>query len=121
GYAISDFAVIVQDVHVRSLATSTRLSRYYFPDAVSPLAVAAVMGGVGIGCVLVGTHANGVWMNKPRTTDDVDIVVATTHHKHAVNELLRVFKRMEKQESGKVTHLRDRATQRKCVDVFKPD
>jgi hypothetical protein len=81
----------LRDVHESSLATSTALSSYAMPDAVPPLDVVSVLNEAGVSFVLVGAHGLGGWMNEPRATQDVDVVVATRHHKKAVKALTDAF------------------------------
>lgn len=66
----------VQDIHRRSLATSTALMGYYAEKAILPDAVIALLNGVGVYFMLVGVHGLGGWTKKPRVMDDVDI-----HHR----------------------------------------
>jgi hypothetical protein len=109
----------LQDVHVRSLETSTTLSSYYMPHAITPLEVIRVLNAIGVKFMLVGAHGIGGWMDKPRATQDVDIVVATRHHKKAINALLDAFKHLQAEEHDVVTRLRDRETQKVAIDVMK--
>jgi hypothetical protein len=109
----------LQDVHVSSLETSTTLSSYYMPHAIVPLDVIRVLNAVGVNFMLVGAHGIGGWMNKPRATQDVDIVVATRHHKKAIKALLEAFKQLEAEDHEVVTRLRDRETREVAIDVMK--
>ena len=63
-----------QNTHLGSLETSTAITRYYLPQAIAPLDVIAVLNNSCINFVLVGTHALGGWMRKPRATVDTDII-----------------------------------------------
>jgi hypothetical protein len=109
----------LQDVHVRSLETSTTLSSYYMPHAILPLDVIGVLNAAGINFMLVGAHGIGGWMDKPRATQDVDIIVANRHHKKAIKTLLDAFGHLEADEHHVVTRLRDRETKQVAIDVMK--
>jgi len=109
-----------QNPHLRSLETSTAITRYYLPQAIAPLDVIAVLNNSCINCVLVGTHALGGWMRKPRATVDTDIIIAFRHHEKAVNALLREFPSLEAVRRVDVTVLRDRETQDGNINLIRP-
>lgn len=109
----------LQDVHARSLETSTTLSHYYMPRAILPLDVIRVLNAAHVNFMLVGAHGIGGWMDKPRATQDVDVVVAMRHHKKAIRALLQVFGHLEAEDHDVVTRLRDRETQKVVIDVMK--
>jgi hypothetical protein len=109
------------DVHVRSLATSTALSVYYMPDLITPHQVITVLNGLGVKFVLVGAHGIGGWMQKPRATEDVDIVVAARGVNKAVRALLSAFPHLEADDHEVVTRLRDRDSKTVAIDVIKPN
>ena len=111
----------VQDPHVMSLATSTTLSRYYVPQAITPLEVIRVLNGAHISFVLVGAHGLGGWMHEPRATEDVDVVVAARHQKKAVRALLEKFEHLVADEREVVIRLRDRGTKQVVIDIMKPN
>jgi hypothetical protein len=109
----------LQDVHARSLETSAILSSYYMPNAILPLHVIRVLNAAGVKFMLVGAHGIGGWMDEPRATQDVDIVVATRHHKKALKALLEKFGHLEADDHDVVTRLRDRETHKVAIDVMK--
>jgi hypothetical protein len=111
----------LRDVHVHSLETSTALSSYYVPKMITPLEVIDVLNKTTINFVLVGAHGIVGWMNEPRATQDVDVVVATRHHKKAVKVLLTAFVHLEADEHPVVTRLRDRESHDVRIDVMKPN
>jgi hypothetical protein len=71
--------------------------------------------------VLVGTHGIGGWMQKPRATTDVDVLVAARGHQKAVLALLSAFPQLEAYGDGAVTRLRHRETKAVLIDVMKPN
>jgi hypothetical protein len=106
-------------VHASSLALSTALSRYYKRDMITPLQVIEVLNAAGIKFVLMGAHAIGGWIPEPRTTYDVDVLVATRSVPKAVRALLAAFPQLEADDHEVVTRLRDQATKRVAIDVMK--
>jgi hypothetical protein len=111
----------VKDIHSISLATSTALSDYYVPNFIPPLEVIRVLNVVGVRFMLVGAHGIGGWMQKPRTTQDVDVLVAARGHKKAVNALLAAFPDLVAEDNEVVTRLRDPDTNLVRIDVMKPN
>jgi hypothetical protein len=107
--------------HIRSLATSTALSQYYIPHFKAPLDIIHILNDTGVRFMLIGTHALGGWMNKPRTTHDVDVLVAARGHKKAVNALLAAFPDLKAEGDDEVTRLRHLETQAVLIDVMKPN
>jgi hypothetical protein len=74
-----------------SLATSTELSKYYYPMSVAPIDIIRVLNRAKVRFTLVGAHALGAWTHRPRTTHDVAVVVAARHVKKAVAALVETF------------------------------
>lgn len=113
--------IIVADVHADSLATATLLSSFQVAHAIPPSEVISVLQNEGISFVLVGAYGLGGWIQKPRATADVDVIVAAKHHKKALKALLAAFARLEAEDLPVVTRLRDRETQKVVIDVMKPN
>jgi len=111
----------VKDIHAESLATSSTLSKYYMAYSILPAEVIGVLNSAKVSFVLVGAHGIGGWMDDPRATKDVGVVVASRHHKKAVNVLLKAFPRLESADNPVVTRLRDRDAQKILIDVMKPN
>lgn len=111
---------MIRDIHAQSLKTSSFLSRYYMPRSITPLALITLLNRENISFVLVGAHGLGGWMNKPRATEDVDVVVAAKHHKKAMKALLKEFSHLEVQDLPVVTRFRDPESQKIVVDIMKP-
>src|SRR5262249_32509471 len=59
------------------------------------------------------------WIPEPRTTYDVDVLVATRSVPKAVRALLAAFPQLEADNHEVVTRLRDQATKRVAIDVMK--
>ena len=113
--------MIVKDVHIYCLDRSTALSEYYVNGLIGPIEVVRVLNEAGVRFMLVGLHGIGGWMQKPRATEDVDVLVATRSHKKAVAALLAVFPSLEADDQEVVTRLRDSGTQVVRIDVMKPN
>lgn len=112
---------MIRDIHAHSLKTSSSLSSYYMPNAPTPLAVIAALNRAGVSFVLVGAHGLGGWMNKPRATEDVDVIVASKHQKKAVTVLVADFPHLQPEDHEAVIRLRDPETSKVAIDVMKPN
>ena len=113
--------MVIQDIHCRSLATSTALMEYYVERAIPPGQVISILNQAGIQFMLVGAHGLGGWTQKPRATEDVDVLVAARHQKKAVRILVEAFPHLEAVDFEVVTRLRDRNTRAVAIDVMKPN
>jgi hypothetical protein len=111
----------VTDIHAESLATSAALSRYYMAYSILPADVIKVLTAAKVTFVLVGAHGIGGWMDDPRATQHVDVVVAARHLKKAVNALLAAFPQLDPDDKPVVIRLRDRDTKKIVIDVMKPN
>jgi hypothetical protein len=109
----------VTDIHGSSLAVSTALSRYYMENVPTPAEVISVLNAAGVKFMLIGAHGLAGWMQKPRATEDVDVLVALRHQKKAVRALLDAFPHLQEDDQEVVTRLRDPATNRVVIDVVK--
>jgi hypothetical protein len=90
------------------------------PDFITPLQVITVLNAVGVKFVLMGLHGIAGWMQEPRATGDVDVLVAARGVKRAVRELLAVFPHLEADDHDVVTRLRHQDTKVVAIDVMKP-
>jgi hypothetical protein len=111
----------LQDVHSQSLGTSSALSGYYVKNAILPLEVIRVLDAAGVRFMLLGAHAIGGWTDEPRTTEDVDVLVAARGVKKAVAALLAAYPRLNAEDNEVVTRLRDPETGKVVIDVMKPN
>jgi hypothetical protein len=111
----------VQSIHERSLEESTALSGYYVQGMIPPLAVITVLNNASVSFVLVGLHGISGWMNEPRATEDVDVVIGAKHHKKALKALLASYPNLEVSDLDVVTRLRDPVTLKVVVDLMKPN
>jgi hypothetical protein len=111
----------LQDVHVKSLTKASALSGFSVKDAIPPIDVIRVLNAAGVNFVLVGAYGLTGWVQKPRATEDVDVVVAARHHKKAIKALLAAYPDLEADEHPAVTRLRDRETHDVAIDVMKPN
>jgi hypothetical protein len=111
----------VTDIHAQSLAASAALSRYYMAYSILPADVIKVLTVAKVTFVLVGAHGISGWMDDPRATQDVVVVVAARHLKKAVNALLAAFPQLDPDDKPVVIRLRDRDTKKIVIDVMKPN
>lgn len=106
---------------LESLSTSTALSKYYYPAMIPPLDVVRVLNKAKIKFTLVGAHAIGNWTHRPRTTNDVDVVVAARHVKPAVAALLSSFDGLVAEDTPYVVRLKQGEAGQVVIDVMKPN
>ncbi len=111
--------MVVRNVHEWGLTTSTALSQYYDPDMITPIEVIALLNKAKISFVLVGLHGYAGWMNEPRATQGVDVLVAAKQQKKAVQLLIKAFPQLEPVDLPVVTRLRDRENHQVLIDVMK--
>ncbi|CAN5557797.1 hypothetical protein BH10PLA2_BH10PLA2_29500 [soil metagenome] len=109
------------DIHVSSLATSTALSSYYVREFIQPLDVIKVLNRAKVKFVLAGLHGIGGWMNKPRATQDVDVLLWARHHKKGIKALRSAYPHLEQVDLLVVTRLMDPSTGNVVIDLMKSD
>jgi hypothetical protein len=108
----------VADIHSRSLATSTAISQHFYPDLIPPLDVITVLNGAEVRFVLIGTHALGGWIGKPRCRKDVDLVIGSQQHQKAVRGLCAAYPRLCMEKLPTLTHLRLGETAKTAIQLF---
>jgi hypothetical protein len=87
-------------------------------NSIPPLDIIGVLKQAEVTFLLVGTHALGGWMQEPRATPDVDILVASRSRKKAVKALTAAFPQLETAENETGTILRKRGCPKSLVDVL---
>lgn len=112
---------IAADVHAISLFKSSSLSEIYVPHIIKPEDVIRVLNAAKISFTLVGAHGLGGWMQKPRATEDVDVVVMIRHVRKAVAALTAAYPNLEAADMPVVVRLKDRASGSVAIDVMKPN
>lgn len=108
-----------EDIHSRSLDKSATLSGLLVESSVSPFEVIATLNDAHVNFVLVGAHGLVGWMEKPRATEDVDVVVMTKHLKKAVRALTTAFPQLLPHDLGAVVRLSDRTSGAVVIDLIK--
>jgi hypothetical protein len=111
----------VNRIHVQNLAISTALSRHYVVNFIPPDEVIDVLNAAGVRFLLAGAHAIGGWTNEPRTTHDVDVLVASRQVRTAVRALESAFPHLQVQDLPVVIRFVDPATKKVVIDVMKPN
>jgi hypothetical protein len=108
-------------VHLQCLAISTALSRHYVKRFITPEKVIDVLNAAGVRFLLAGAHGIAGWMNEARTTQDVDVLVATRHLRAAVQALRTAFPRLTVSDTPVVTRFTEPTTGKVVLDVMKPN
>jgi hypothetical protein len=111
----------IADVHSENLATSTAITSCLMADFIRPLDVIRVLNAAKVKFMLLGAYGISGWMGEPRSTKDVDVLVASRGHKKAVQALLAAFPQLEAEDHEVVTRLKDRGTRVVRIDVMKPN
>lgn len=112
--------------HREGLRISSRLTSYFRqkhqPMAVDvlPDEVIATLNGVGVKCVLMGTHALNTWRSQSRATHDVDVLVRKKDFRKAVKALRQAYPNLTVSELPVVTRLSDPATGLEVIDILRP-
>jgi predicted nucleotidyltransferase len=88
---------------------------------VRPLDVIRVLNEVGAKFILVGAYGVSGWMGKPRSTQDVDVIVAARDQKKSLKALEAAFPHLASEDHTVVTRFRDRETKEVRIDVMKPN
>lgn len=114
-------AVKSRDIHVLCLAKSTALSSYYVPDLITPSDVIRVLNRAQVRFLLAGAHGIGGWTRMPRSTEDVDIIVASRGHKKAVAALVQAYPNLQVEDTEVVTRFRDPGDSMVRIDLMKPN
>jgi predicted nucleotidyltransferase len=112
--------MVVQTVHEKCLAKSAILSRYQMPQVIPLEDVIRVLNQAKVRFVLVGAHGLAGWRNKPRATEDVDVIVAQAHLKKAVKALENAYPHLEPVDRQVVIRMQDRESHDVLIDVMKP-
>jgi hypothetical protein len=106
-------------IHLLNLAISTALSRHYVRFFISPNAVIDVLNAASVRFMLAGAHAIGGWMNEARTTQDVDVLVATRHVRAAIQAIQSAFPRLELHDNPVVARFTNPRSGKIVLDVMK--
>src|SRR5438874_11231956 len=88
------------------LSISTELSGYYVKNFIAPHEVARILNTNKIPFVLAGAHSISVWLEEPRSTQDVDIIVAARYQKKVVRLLTEHFPNLQAEDHEVDTRLR---------------
>jgi hypothetical protein len=110
--------------HDRALLISsgitTNLRRMYKRMAanVQPQEVIRALNQGGIKFVLIGAHGIAGWLDEPRATQDVDILVQANHRK-AIQVLRKAFPDLVVEELSAVTRFCDRSDGLSVIDLIK--
>jgi hypothetical protein len=109
----------VDDIHSRSLATSTAISAYYYPDLFTPVEVIGVLNDANVEFMLIGTHAIGGWMQDPRCTHDVDILSAIGHYSKAIEAMRHAYSSLTLERLKNAARFRHPQTGRVGIEVYR--
>lgn len=112
--------------HLEALHLSSELTLYFRRKyqhgaaMIIPEDVIAILHGVGISCVLMGTYGLNVYRSQPRATQDVDVLVTKRDLRKAVRALREAYPNLKVRDTRVVTRFIDPATDQQVIDVMKP-
>jgi hypothetical protein len=87
---------------------------------IKPEDVIRLMNKAGVRFVLMGAHGISGWMEQPRSTQDVDILVQASHYRRAVNVIRKAYPRLTEEELPAVTRFTDPKIGKVVIDLMKP-
>jgi hypothetical protein len=106
-------------IHQEGLDLSSALSGYYVKNFIPPREVIQILNEAGVRFMLVGAHGLSGWMNEPRATQDVDVLVGYRQHQKATRALLAVHPHLQVDDQEVVVRLSDPETGRVIIDIMK--
>jgi hypothetical protein len=103
-----------------STRVTTNLRRMYWRKAanVQPHEVIRILNQAKIKFVLVGAHGIAGWLDEPRATQDVDVVIQSQHPK-AVEAIKKEYPNLTIRENSAVTQFIDPTNKRPVIDLIK--
>jgi hypothetical protein len=111
---------------MRALRTTSMLAerfrRMYNPRVmkIEPEQVIKVLQQAAVKFVLMGAHGIGPWMQEPRGTRDVDLLIQKSHHRKAVKAIRETFPDLAVEDYPAVTRFLDPADRQTVIDLMKP-
>lgn len=122
---MKEAALVRSPDHVRALKITSRLVRtfrvMYKRNApnILPQDVIKILNNAGVKFTLVGAHAIGGWLDEPRSTQDVDVLVHSQHRK-AVQALQKAYPNLTVQHLSAVTRFLNPSDNEAVIDLIKP-
>jgi hypothetical protein len=110
--------------HARALLISSRITtslrKMYKRNAanVQPQEVIKVLKQASVKFVLVGAHGIAGWLDEPRATQDVDVLIQT-RYKQAVQAIEKAFPGLTVQDLPAVTRFLDPTDKRPVIDLMR--
>jgi hypothetical protein len=105
--------------HAAGLAISSTITSWYIKNMIPPLEVVRVLNGAKVRFMLVGAHGLAGWLDEPRATQDVDVLVGYRQHQKATRALLAAFPHLQPDDQEVVVRLSDPASGNVLIDVMK--
>lgn len=88
---------------------------------IAPQDVIAVLNNTGVNFMLVGAYGLLGWTQKPRATQDVDVLVGLRGYKKAVKALQAAFPDLVVEDEEVVSRFRHPDNKKVLIDVLKPN
>ena len=87
---------------------------------IKPVDVIRLMNKAKVKFVLMGAHGIAGWLEEPRSTQDVDILVHHSHHRKALQVIRKAYPHLTEQDLPAVTRFTDPEIGKVVIDVLKP-
>jgi len=108
-----------QNPHQEGLAISSAITSWYVKNMIPPREVIRVLTDAKVRFMLVGAHGIAGWLDEPRATQDVDVLVGYRQHQKATRALLAAFPHLQADDQEVVIRLSDPESGRVLIDVMK--
>src|SRR5436190_12935235 len=107
-----------RSIHADSLATSTAVAAYYVKNFIPPLEVIRILNDAKVKFMLVGAHGIAGWLDEPRATQDVDVLIQT-RYRQAVQAIETAFPGLTVQDLPAVTRFVDPTDNLPVIDLMR--
>jgi hypothetical protein len=105
--------------HIDGLVTSTTIASWYVKNMIRPQEVIRILNEAKVRFMLAGAHGIAGWLDEPRATQDVDVVVGYRQHQKATRALLAVYPHLQVDDQEVVVRLSDPESGKVVIDIMK--
>lgn len=112
--------------HDRGLRISSMITGWFYETQrtmatqIAPEDIIRLLNKARVKFVLMGAHGIAGWMEHPRSTQDVDILVQPRHHRRAMSVIRKAYPRLTEEDLPGVTRFTDPTIGKGVVDLMKP-
>ena len=112
--------------HDQGLRISSMVTGWFYETQrrmatqIKPHDVIRLMNKARVKFVLMGAHGIAGWMEQPRSTQDVDILVQPSHHRKAVGVIRKAYTDLTEEDLPGTTRFTDPTIGKVVIDLMKP-